>query len=107
MRSYEAYSPNVVEEEFSEGLIAPVQHPCPLAEVVDLRGLSSILGAQETDGQHRHPEHSGIDVDALLNPHPWRRLVCLHLANLQARQNAKHDEREDGPVRVIPEPLSE
>ena len=34
MRSYEAYSPNVVEVEFSEGLIAPVQHPCPLAEVV-------------------------------------------------------------------------
>jgi hypothetical protein len=28
MRSFEAYSPNVVEVEFSEGLIAPVQHPC-------------------------------------------------------------------------------
>ena len=45
MRSYEAYSPNVVEEEFSEGLIAPVQYPYPLAEVVALQGLSSLLGA--------------------------------------------------------------
>jgi hypothetical protein len=45
MRSYEAYSPNVVEEEFSEVRIASVQHPCPLAEVVGLRGLSSLLGA--------------------------------------------------------------
>jgi hypothetical protein len=45
MRSYEAYSPYVVEEEFLEDRIAPVQHPCPLAEVVDLRGLSSLLGA--------------------------------------------------------------
>ena len=27
MRSYKAYSPNVVEEEFSEGLIAPSNTP--------------------------------------------------------------------------------
>ena len=37
MRSYEAYSPNVVKEEFSEGLIALVQHSYPPSEVVDLR----------------------------------------------------------------------
>jgi hypothetical protein len=32
------YSPKCVEGEFSEVRIAPVQHPCPLAEVVGLRG---------------------------------------------------------------------
>jgi hypothetical protein len=39
------YSPECVEEEFSEVRIAPIQHPCPLAEVLGLRGLASLLGA--------------------------------------------------------------
>ncbi len=29
----------------------------------------SLLGAQESDGQHRHPEHGGVDVDALMPIH--------------------------------------
>jgi len=44
---------------------------------------------------------------ATLNPHPWRRLVRDHPANLQARQNAKYDERDDRRVRVLPEPPAE
>src|SRR5918993_1869803 len=59
------------------------------------RVLSSILGAQETDSQHRHPEHGGVDVDALLQPHPRRRLVCRHLRNLEAGPDAKHKEYYD------------
>src|SRR5215217_1384526 len=103
--SYSLKTPfrTVSEGEFSEVHIAAVQHPWgSLVETGFLQILSSLLGAQETDGQHRHPHHGGVDVDALLNPHPWRRFVCLHLASLQARQNAKHDEYSDCPVRVVP-----
>src|SRR5215203_114692 len=39
------------------------------AEIGCLRGLPRLLAAQETDGQHRHPQHGGVDVDALLDPH--------------------------------------
>jgi hypothetical protein len=77
------YSPKCREGVFSEVRIAAVQHPWgTLVETSFLQVLSSLLGTQESDGQHRHPEHGGVDVDALLNPRPGRRFVCGDPASL-------------------------